>query len=97
MLCFAENCSKGYPNIQLSLNGYSFKELVEGLCDETIDLAFSLEFNFTDYSNMVYEVLKDSADNLAVHRTSPLFAKDSVDFPFYRSFFVGADYFAANF
>lgn len=69
---------KNYPNIQLSLNSYSFKDLVEGLYDETIDLAFSLEFNFTDYSNIVYEVLEDSADNLAVHRTSPLFAKDEI-------------------
>ena len=42
------------------------------------DLAFSLEFNFADYSNIVYEVLENSADNLAVHRTSPLFSKNEL-------------------
>lgn len=35
---------KHYPNIQILLNNYSFKDLVDHLYDETIDLAFSLEF-----------------------------------------------------
>lgn len=70
---------KHYPNIQILLNNYSFKDLVDHLYDETIDLAFSLEFNFEDYKNIVYEILEDATDNLAVHRTSPLFQKEKLE------------------
>lgn len=70
---------KHYPNIQISLSNYSFKDLVDHLYDETVDLAFSLEFNFEDYKNIVYEILEDATDNLAVHRTSPLFQKEKLE------------------
>ena len=69
---------KGYPNIKISLHDLGFRDTVRSLYDETVDFAFSLEFNLQDLRLIEYDVLEETADNLIIPNTSPLYSKENV-------------------
>lgn len=44
----------------------------------SIDLALTLEFNLLGYNDIIYEVLENTPDNIVVHKSSPLYEKESL-------------------
>ena len=67
-----------HPNIKIALHNTGFRDIIRRLYDETLDFAFSLEFNLQDHRLISYDILEETPDNIVIPYTSPLFEKEDV-------------------
>lgn len=64
--------SQHYPNIQLSMERHSFREMREGLADNRLDLAVTLSFDIENCPDLHVEMIEESRTYVAVPRTHRL-------------------------
>jgi DNA-binding transcriptional LysR family regulator len=70
--------SEDYSEIELVLRYMNLNELIAGLYDGTLDIAFTLFFEVENRRYLEYKTIRESRDHIAVHKTHPLAAKDYV-------------------
>lgn len=70
--------SSKYFDVEVILQKKGFKELIDGIYDESIDIALTLEIEVKDQPGIVYDRLFPSQTRLVVKKDHPLAAKDSV-------------------
>ncbi len=69
-----------FPNVELSIQRLSFRDLIEGIRYHTLDGAISLDFNFQEQSDLKVQNICSYIPAFAIPRHHPLAQKDRLDF-----------------
>ncbi len=64
--------SEYYPTIDIQMQYFDYKEVVERLYDGRLDLAFTLYFEICYRNNLCHRIIEKSQDHVVVHQNHPL-------------------------
>lgn len=64
--------SEYYPTIDIQMQYFDYKEVVERLYDGRLDLAFTLYFEICYRNNLSHRIIEKSQDHVVVHQNHPL-------------------------
>ncbi|MDR1795915.1 MAG: LysR family transcriptional regulator [Clostridiales Family XIII bacterium] len=67
-----------FPFIEIDIGYRNFNEMIAGLYDGSVDIAFTLRFDVEGRKYIEYEYIAPARDCIAVLRTSPLAERDRV-------------------
>jgi len=64
--------SEYYPSIDIQMQYFDYKEIVERLYDGRLDVAFTLYFEICYRNNLCHRIIEKSCDHVVVHKNHPL-------------------------